>query len=133
MTSYATVKEYRIDSGDTTTPDDRVEALLDQLSAKLRATARINDSYKLNDDQSMLARMLVTDAARKGLVTPTIEGVTDPSGITQTSFTANGFQSSYTLSNPSGAAYFDNSTLKAFMRSLRKSQSVGMIYPYYGG
>lgn len=133
MTSYATVDEYRIDSGDNSTPDDRVSALLSQLSAKLRASARISEDYPLNDDQRMLARMLVTDAARKGLVTPSIDGISDPSGITQTSFTANGFQSSYTLSNPSGAAYFDNSTLKAFMRSLRKSQSIGNMFPYYGG
>lgn len=132
MTAFATVDEYRLDSGDNKTPDDRVSALLDQLSAKLRADARITVDQVLNDDQKLLARMLVTDAARKGLVTPSLDGVDNTSGITQTSFTANSFQASYTFANPSGSAYFDQGIFKAFMRSLNKSQRVGTMCPYYG-
>lgn len=36
--SFATVDEYRIDTGDTATPDERVAAELSRQSAKLRAT-----------------------------------------------------------------------------------------------
>ncbi len=133
MEAYATVAEYREDSGDDATADSCVEAVLAQQSAKLRGilgsrAKRIWDS----DDAQALARLLVTDAARKCLVSPSLDGVGDVAGVTQASFTANGFQGSYTLQNPSGAAYFDRSTLKALRRLLGGSQGIGAVAPSYG-
>lgn len=130
---YATVEEYRLDTGDETTPDERVKAVLSQQSAKLRAKAGIGEGVKLSPDQKQLARSLVCDAARKMLVRPVIDGIEDVAGVQQTSFSANGFQGSYTFANPSGTAYFDNDTFKAFMRSLGRSQRIGNIMPDYGG
>lgn len=131
MAAYATVDEYRNDTGDTTSAEARVQAKLDQQSAKLRAHARISSTYELTNDQAELARLLVVDAVYKSLVSPSIEGV-DLAGVTQGSFTANGFQQSYTLQNPSSTSYFDRDTLKEFMRSLGRSQSIGTCMPAYG-
>ena len=133
MTSYATVPEYREDTGDESSAEARVSSVLAQQSAKLRAelgsrAAGIDGS----DDAKALARLLVTDAARKSLVAPSFEGVGEVAGATQASFTANGFQGSYTLQNPSGTAYFDRSTLKALKRLLGGSQRMGMLAPDYG-
>lgn len=133
MDAYATVEEYRIDTGDDATAGDRVGAVLAQQSAKLRAKLGIAAGRKLTADQASLARLLVTDAARKALVTPAINGVGDVAGVQTTSFSANGFQESYTLANPSGTAYFDNDTLKALRRLLGGSQRIGAIMPGYGG
>lgn len=131
--AYATVDEYREDTGDDATPDARVEAVLGQQSAKLRGAAGISASRELDDDQAALARALVTDAARKALVPVTLEGIGDMSGASQGSFSANGFNASIQLANPSGAAYFDRSTLSAFMRLLGTSQRAGTMCPSYGG
>lgn len=133
MAAFATVAEYRIDSGDETTPDARVSAVLEQQSAKLRAKAGIGPDKALTEDQEALCRLLVTDAARKALVRPSIDGLEDASGLKQTSFSADGFQGSYTFENASGSAYFDGDTFKALMRTLKKSQRVGTMMPYYGG
>ena len=62
-----------------------------------------------------------------------LDGLGDVAGAKQASFSANGFQGSYTLANPSGTAYFDRDTLKAFLRSLGRSQRVGSVMPSYGG
>lgn len=132
MLSYATVAEYRADTGDSATDEARVEAVLRQQSAKLRAKAGITEGRDLTDDQSELCRLLVTDAARKALVAPSLEGFGEVSGATQASFTANGFQGSATFSNPSGSAYFDGDTFRALMRSLGKSQRIGFIGPWGG-
>lgn len=132
MRSFATVEEYRLDSGDAKTEDKRIEAVLEQQSAKLRAKVGITAERKLTEDQQAIARLLVTDAARKMLVRPSIDGLDDASGVKQSSFSADGFQGSYTFENASGSAYFDGDTLKAFKRSLRKSQQIGTIMPYYG-
>ena len=133
MAAFADVSEYREDSGDESTPDSRVVSALAQQSAKLRAElgsrAALIDG---NEDAEALARLLVTDAARKCLVAPSFEGVGEVAGATQASFTANGFQGSYTLQNPSGTAYFDRSTLKALKRLLGGSQRGGMLAPDYG-
>lgn len=130
MEAYATVEDYRLDSGDASTPDDRIEAVLIQQSAKLRAKARITADMILTEDQMQLARLLVTDAARKMLVLPSVGEIDDVSGIKQSSFSADGFQASYTFANASGSAYFDSDTFKAFMRSLGRSQTIGVILPY---
>lgn len=133
VTSYATVDEYRTDTGDTSTADERVTATLAQQSAKLRARCGIPATRELTEDQLALARLLVCDAARKCLVSPTVEALGDVAGLTQGSFSANGFQGSYTFSNPSGTAYFDRDTLAALLRSLGRSQQVGYIMPAIGG
>lgn len=129
--SFATVDEYRTDTGDASTPDERVEAALSQQSAKLRALAGIAPSRRLTEDQSELARALVTDAARKALVPPSLEGL-DMTGASQGSFSANGFQASIQLSNPSGTAYFDRSTLAALRALLGTTQAIGTMCPSYG-
>ena len=130
--TYATVEQYRTDTGDSTTPDDRVQAMLDQQSAKLRPLAGIRQGLEIDGDALLLARALVTDAARKALVPPTLEGV-DMTGASSGSFSANGFSASMQLSNPSGTAYFDRSTLSALRRLLGASQRIGTVCPGYGG
>lgn len=133
MAAYATVTEYREDTGDEATAESRVGAVLAQQSAKLRAELGSRAAgIAGNEDALSLARMLVTDAARKCLVAPSFEGVGEVAGATQASFTANGFQGSYTLQNPSGTAYFDRSTLKALKRLLGGSQHMGTVSPSYG-
>ncbi|MBQ9058526.1 MAG: hypothetical protein IJ125_05030 [Atopobiaceae bacterium] len=133
LESYATIQQYRISSGDESSSDERVEAMLESQSAKLRAAVGIGRNYKLNDDQLLLARELVVDSCRKALVPPVIDGLGAVTGATQASFTANGFSGSYSVQNPSGSAYFDRSTLSAFKRSLGRSQRIGTISPAIGG
>lgn len=132
MAVYASVEEYRLDTGDDSTPEARVESALSQQSAKLRARVGIGAARKLTADQSELAHLLVVDAARKALVPPSLDGLGDVSGASQASFSANGFQGSLTLANPSGTAYFDRDALKALVRSLGLSQRAGSIMPHYG-
>lgn len=133
MAAFADVSEYREDSGDESTGDARVASVLAQQSAKLRAELGCRAALiASNEDARALARLLVTDAARKCLVAPSFEGVGEVAGATQASFTANGFQGSYTLQNPSGTAYFDRSTLKALKRLLGGSQRMGTLAPGYG-
>lgn len=130
-TSYATVAEYRLDMADDKTSDERIEAMLAQQSAKLRAEIPAWAVKRLakNEDALLLARTLVTDASAKRLVTPSFEGVGEVAGATQASFSANGFSTSYQLQNPSGAAYWDMTTLADFKRLLGCSQTAGTILP----
>lgn len=130
---YASVAEYREDTGDTASDEARVRAVISQQSAKLRALARIAEGRPLTEDQLSMARALVTDAARKALVQPSFAGVDDAPGIKQASFSANGFQGSATFANPSGTAYFDGSMLKALRRSLGTSQRAFTAMPAIGG
>lgn len=132
MTSYATLDEYRTDSGDAESADDRVTAMLAQQSAKLRARAGITASTALTEDQMLMCRALVTDACRKALVKPSVDAFGDLSGLTQGTFSANGFSGSFQNANGSGAAYFDRDTLRALMRSLGTSQGCGTVIPSYG-
>ena len=132
MTSYATLDEYRTDSGDTESSDARVTAMLAQQSAKLRARAGITASTALTEDQLLMCRALVTDACRKALVKPSVDAFGDLSGLTQGTFSANGFSGSFQNANGSGAAYFDRDTLRALMRSLGTSQGCGTVIPSYG-
>ena len=133
QTSFATVDEYRVDTGDEATDAARVAATLEQQSAKLRARCGVPSGRRLTQDQATLARMLVTDAARKALKAPTVEGIDgDMAGVRQSSFSANGFQGTYTFANPSGTAYFDRDTLSALLRSLGRSQRIGYIMPAIG-
>lgn len=132
MEAYATVDEYRIDAGDESTAAERVEAVLAQQSAKLRAKLGIRASRELTADQAAMARLLVTDAARKALVPPTLDGLGEISGASQGSFSVNGFSAAASFSNPSGSAYFDRDTLAALRRSLFGSQRIGTIMPSYG-
>ena len=134
MAAYATVSEYREDTGDEDTAEARISAVLAQQSAKLRAElGAASKRIDADEDARALARLLVTDAARKCLVRPSFDGVGEVDGATTASFTANGFQGSYTLQNPSGAAYFDRSTLAALRRLLGCGQSCGTVLPFYGG
>lgn len=133
MAAYATVEQYRLDTGDEETDEARVEATLAQQSAKLRAElGRAAARIAGDEDAESIARLLVTDAARKCLVSPSVDGIGDVTGATQASFSVNGFSTSYQLQNPSGTAYFDRSTLKALRRLLGCSQQVGTICPGYG-
>lgn len=133
--AFATVDEYRIDTGDAATDEERVAAELSRQSAKLRATLGLPRYRSLAGDARELARDLVTDAARKKLVQPACApmGVEDLTGVSQSSFTANGFQGSFTFQNPSGTAYFDRSTLAALKRLLGRCQRIGTVCPSYGG
>lgn len=133
MAAYATVAQYRAQTGDQTTDAERVEVALDAQSAKLRGECRITADLELSEDAETLARFLVVDAAYKGLKTDTLTGIGPVEGVTEASFAANGFQGSYTFQNPSGASYWDGATLKAFKRLIGKTQAVGIMAPCYGG
>lgn len=133
IAAYATVEQYRTSAGDAASSDQRVNDALEEQSAKLRALVGISSERKLTDDQAAIARALVVDAARKQLVPPIVEGIGDVSGLKQGSFSANGFQGSWTSANPSGSAWFDGSMLKAFKRSLGCSQRAGFLMPKIGG
>ena len=131
---YATWSEYVERTGDDATPRDRVESMIEDLSAELRAECGITGSMALSQDAMILARKLVVDAARKALVPPKLEGLEgDLSGARQASFTANGFSGSLTLSNSTGSAWFDSRSLARFKRLTGRSQRMGFVYPYYGG
>lgn len=130
--AYATLEEYRTDTGDLASDDNRVTAMLLQQSAKLRAKVGITETQHLTDDQLLLCRALVTDACRKALVHPMSEVMGDMAGMTQTTFSANGFSGSWQNSNGSGSAYFDKDMLKALIKSFGRSQGVGTIMPSYG-
>ncbi|MGR1083943.1 hypothetical protein ACUYFE_07945 [Olegusella massiliensis] len=130
--AYATLEEYRTDTGDSASDDNRVTAMLLQQSAKLRAKVGITETQHLTDDQLLLCRALVTDACRKALVHPMSEVMGDMAGMTQTTFSANGFSGSWQNSNGSGSAYFDKDMLKALIKSFGRSQGVGTIMPSYG-
>lgn len=132
MTSYATLDEYRTDSEDTESPDARVTAMLAQQSAMLRAVLGITESRMLTEDQLSMCRALVTDACRKALVKPSVDAFGDLSGLTQGTFSANGFSGSFQNANGSGTAYFNRNMLKALMRSLGTSQGCGTVIPSYG-
>lgn len=132
MTSYATVEEYRTDTGDSASDAARVESMLAQQSAKLRARAGITEGQCLTDDQLTLCRALVTDACRKALVQPMTDALGSMAGMTQATFSANGFSGSFQNANGSGSAYFDRDTLRALMRSLGRSQGSGTVMPSYG-
>ncbi|MDD6565961.1 MAG: hypothetical protein PUF11_04130 [Parafannyhessea umbonata] len=132
MTSYATVEDYRTDTGDSASDAARVESMLAQQSAKLRARAGIADGRTLTEDQLLMCRALVTDACRKALVKPSVDAFGDLTGLTQGTFSANGFSGSFQNANGSGAAYFDRDTLRALMRSLGTSQTSGTVIPSYG-
>ena len=132
MTSYATVEDYRTDTGDSASDAARVESMLAQQSAKLRARAGISNGRTLTEDQLLMCRALVTDACRKALVKPSVDAFGDLTGLTQGTFSANGFSGSFQNANGSGAAYFDRDTLRALMRSLGTSQGAGTVIPSYG-
>ncbi len=132
MTSYATVDEYRTDTGDSASDAARVESMLAQQSAKLRARAGITASTALTEDQLLMCRALVTDACRKALVKPSVDAFGDLTGLTQGTFSANGFSGSFQNANGSGAAYFDRDALRALMRSLGTTQGAGTVIPSYG-
>lgn len=126
--SYATSDEYRRLTGDASSDDGRVTAMLEQQSAKLRALCRIGIDDELDDDQETLARSLVVDAVRKALSSSVpswmAQGV---DGVDSASFAANGLQMSVEFANASGSAWFDQSLLKALRRSLRGGQAMGWL------
>lgn len=130
--SYATVEEYRTVAADSESADARVEEMLAQQSAKLRMRAGISATRKLTDDQLLTCRNLVIDACRKALVRPSVDAFGDLTGLTQGTFSVNGFSGSFQNANGSGAAYFDRDTLRTLMRSLGTSQGIGTAIPSYG-
>ena len=130
--SYADAAEYAAATGDTSTTPERAEAELATLSARLRAELGVPESRELSGDSLLVARAAVCDAARKKLVSVSIDGLGDIGGVTQASFTANGFQGSYTMQNPSGSAYFDRSMLAELRRLLGRGARIGCARRSYG-
>lgn len=128
MVQYATVSDYRADTQDDKTPAEKVNAALQQQSAKLRAICGISENSKLSEDALLLARLLVVDAVRKAYAQTTLEGLGDIVGAKQASLSVDGFTADVTLQNPSGCAYFDRSTLKAFKRACGNGQVAGFVY-----
>ncbi len=134
-TVYATYAQYVAATGDTDTDQDRVELTLEDMSAELRAECGIDeDDDVLTGDAAILARSLVCDAARKGLVPPSISGFDGTlDGASQASFTANGFTQSVSLANATGSAWFDSRKLARLKKLLGKSQRIGNISFAIGG
>lgn len=129
MSSYATVEEYRTATGDMTSTDERIELMLEEQSATLRAICSLSTERVLTEDQQTLARALVVGSVSKALIPPSLSGLGDITGASQASFSVDGFQSSVTLANPSGTAYFDRTKLAAFKRSLKCEQRIGYVWP----
>lgn len=132
MGGYATLEDYQTMTGDVDSPDEKVNMLLGQQSAKLRALCGISPTTLLSDDAKTLACSLVIDATKKALMPPMVDVMGELTGVSQASFSANGFQSSYSVANPSGSAYFDKSTLAAFKKLIKQTQRIGTILPSYG-
>ncbi len=127
-TVYATYAEYVARTEDETSTQARVEAMLEDLSAELRAECGMDDGGALEDDAAIMARKLVIDAARKALVPPTIDGFAGSlDGASQASFTANGFTQSVSISNSTGSAWFDSRSLARFRRVMGLGQRIGTI------
>ena len=103
--AYATVDEYRALTGDEASDYARVAMLLSQQSAKLRAVARIGGDTE----------------------TPTLAGLGDVAGVTQATFSADGFSGSYQVSNGAGVPYFDRDTLRALTSSLGTSSGIASV------
>lgn len=128
MAAYATVDEYRLLESDSKSDAERVTAILAQQSARLRADfPKLSTTTTLTDDLAEVCKALVCDAAHKALVPPSFGGVGEVQGASQASFSANGFQGSYTVTNPTGAAYWDRNLVRSLRRLLGQSQVMGTI------
>jgi len=130
-TSYATYAQYVALTGDTTSDKSRVEALLVEQSAMLRATAGISTSSALSDDAKLLAEKLVVSSVRRAIAPRVMTGLGDMSDVSQASWSADGFSASAQFANPSGDMYFDRQTLKAFLRAIGHTQ-LSVIPAAYG-
>ena len=126
--SYASYADYVIETGDTTTPQEMVEAKLTMLSARLRAMVGFDETRTLTEDQRVMASYLVANAAGHALRSSSLGGVIDTTGQSSASFSANGFSINASYPNASGSAYFDKATLKALRDSMGlHGQRVGRL------
>lgn len=131
-TSYADYDDYLLATGDDESDEERVELMLEELSADLRAECGIPSDRALKGDAAIVARHLVVDAAKAALVTPTMDGFGgDLDGVRQASFTVDGFTKSVTLAT--GRAYFDRDRLARLRRLVGRGARAGMVYPYGWG
>lgn len=132
MTSYATVEEYRTLTGDSASDAARIEFMLAQQSAELREMAGIADGRVLTDGQFAMCRDLVVGACSMALVKPSVDAFGDLTGLTQGTFSANGFSASFQNANGTGRPSFDNRKLRALKCSLGTTQGAGTVIPSYG-
>lgn len=128
MASYATYEQYTALTGDTESPQTRVDLMLEQQSAKLRGMCKLTGDETLTADQSTLAMGLVCDATKKALVATAPSWLDSIDGLNSASMNANGFQLSVDYANASGTAWFDTAMLKAFKRTLGRSQKAGWLF-----
>lgn len=134
--SYATAIQYVNATGDDSTPTERVEQLLEELSAELRAECGLKGGYRqeLKGDAAILARHIVLTAAANALARPVLDGFDgDLTGVSQASFTANGTTQSATFSTAIGTARFDYASVRRLKRLVGGSQKASMVYPYGWG
>ena len=129
---YATVADYRLQTQDSTSSNDRVSAFLERASIELRAECGLSGTETLTEDQASLAKSIVCDAASHALKPPALGGMGEVAGASQASFSANGFTGSYTLSNASGSAWLDRKMVSRLKRLLGKSPRIGTIMPEIG-
>lgn len=125
---YATVEDYRLDTGDADSTDERIEFYLNRVSTRLRAETGIRDGEALTDDQASLASQLVIDAARKRLQPLVMEVLGDISGTTQASLSANGYSVTMSPQNPTSSAYFDQAMLRELKGLLGRRMAIGCIH-----
>lgn len=130
--TYASYQDYVALTGDTESDRARVGLLLEQQSAMLRATAGLSPTASLSDDAALLAKKLVVTSSHRALAPRMLTGLGDMSDVSQASWTADGFSASAQFANPSGDAYFDKQTLRAFLRAVGRAQSIGTVMPSYG-
>ena len=133
VVAYATVADYRLQTLDTSSSDERVGAFLDRASVELRAECGLDGTETLTSDQSELAKAIVCDAASHALKPPTLGGIGEIAGATQASFSANGFTGNYTLTNASGSAWLDRKMVARLKRLLKKAPRIGTVMPAIGG
>ena len=127
MASYAMYEDYVLSTGDNDSSKERVEYLLAEQSAELRAQCGLTENSALTDDQKALCRKLVIGSVKAALVSPLPEELGDMTGAKQASFSANGFQGTLTMAVSAGTAFFDRATMTALKKSLGRSQSLGII------
>lgn len=94
--------------------------------------AGITDRRVLTEGQLAMCRELVVGACSMALVKPSVDAFGDLTGLTQGTFSANGFSASFQNANGTGRPSFDRDTLRALMRSLGTSQTSGTVIPSYG-
>lgn len=110
MAAFATVEQY-LAVYDSSQDEDRIAAVLEKASRKIRAAMR-EDGLSWEDPDDELAASLADvccDMAHRALGEDRPDGIELPFGATQTSVTAGPYSQSVSLGNPYGDLFLTRS------------------------